>query len=450
MNTPIYDYLIKYAKTHPVRPHMPGHKGRPPFDLPYMESIYAMDITEIKGADSLFEANGIIAESEKNASSLFKTTATYYSCGGSTLCIQAMLFMMKQENRKVFAVRNVHKAFLNASALLDLDVEWIYPNDAKGILSGVVPLAELENKLAQCQVPCCVYLTSPDYLGNISDIKSISTICKKYKAKLIVDNAHGAHLAFTPINMHPIALGADMCCDSAHKMLPALTGTAYLHIASKEYVDKAKHAMNMFGSTSPSYLMLASLDLCNLYLEKNIRDDIKRMQKAINKLQNTLSEYFRFSFGDFLHITIYASESGTDGYTLAKYLEKDRILVEYVDKDIIILLFSPVTEQVEIRAVILALLNAAEKLNCRSSKIKKSDEIAPCRLEKRMSLRKAAISEYEEINVNDSLGRICAGVKVPCPPAVPVAVSGEVISRECIEVFNHYNIKTVYVVKENN
>ena len=94
MTTPIYDFIMEYAKTHPVRPHMPGHKGRPPFDSSYLKNLYAMDITEIEGADSLFEANGIIKKSEENATSLFKTAGTFYSCGGSTLCIQAMLFLL--------------------------------------------------------------------------------------------------------------------------------------------------------------------------------------------------------------------------------------------------------------------------------------------------------------------------------------------------------------------
>lgn len=448
MNTPVYTYLVNYAKTHSVRPHMPGHKGRPPFAENSLENLYSLDITEIEGADSLFEADGIIAESERNAAELFKTAGTFYSCSGSTLCIQAMLFIMKQEKRKIFAMRNVHRSFINACILLDLEVTWIYPQQNEGILSGAVPAAELDRKLSECSEPSCVYLTSPDYMGNTADIQSISKICRKYDSRLIVDNAHGAHLAFDNINMHPIALGADMCCDSAHKMLPALTGAAYLHVSSEKYAQKAKYAMSVFGSTSPSYLILASLDICNLYLYRNIREDMARVKMAIKQMHNTLSPYYRFSFGDSFHITIHASESGTTGYAVAEYLKNDRIMPEYVDKDYIILLFSPSMENQAIRAVTISLLDAASKLKCRSSKIPAECSIKPCRLRQAVLMREAAFAEYEEIDISEAAGRICAGVKVPCPPAIPIAVCGEEINEECIELYKHYNIKTVYVVKK--
>lgn len=447
MTTPIYDFIMEYSKTHPVRPHMPGHKGRPPFDSSYLKNLYAMDITEIEGADSLFEANGIIKKSEENATSLFKTAGTFYSCGGSTLCIQAMLFLMKQEKRRVFAMRNCHRAFLNACILLDMEITWVYPQQTEGILSGKVPLSELEKLISECDEPACVYLTSPDYIGNMSDIASVSKICKKYGARLLVDNAHGAHLAFGPINRHPIALGADLCCDSAHKMLPALTGAAYLHTSSPELAKRAKYAMSMFGSTSPSYLILTSLDLCNMYLAGNIRADIERMQREIKQFHTNLSKFFRFSFGDLFHITIYAKQSGTTGYAINEYLKEARIFPEYVDEDMVILLFSPVMDVDSIRSVTLALLEAGEKLKAKCNITAPISGVKPCRLEKAMPMRKAALSDYEEIPVGFAEGRICAGVKVPCPPAVPIAVSGEKITRECINIFEYYNIRTVCVVK---
>ena len=116
METPIYDFLKEYGAKKTVRAHMPGHKGRSP--VPELDEAYTLDITEISGADSLFEAEGIIKQSEENARRLFGTEETVYSCGGSTLSIQAMLFLMKQENRRVIAGRNVHRAFLNACILL--------------------------------------------------------------------------------------------------------------------------------------------------------------------------------------------------------------------------------------------------------------------------------------------------------------------------------------------
>ena len=448
MNTPIYDFLINYARTAPARPHMPGHEGKPPVAGTAMDMLYALDITEIAGADSLFEAGGIIAESEANATSLYKTAGTFYSCQGSTLCIQAMLYMCRQEGRRIIAMRNVHRSFLNACALLGLEVTWIYPKRADGILSGIVPVYEIEEALYESREPAAVYITSPDYLGNMADIPSISKVCKKHGALLLCDNAHGAHLAFAPLNRHPIALGADMCCDSAHKMLPALTGAAYLHCKDEKYAKKAKQAMSIFGSTSPSYLILASLDLCNLYLSGNVKDDISRVTYEIQKMQTELAPYYRFSYGDTLHMTIFAAESGTTGRAIAAELEKHRIFVEYADKDVVVLLFSPTSEAKTFRAVTVALLEAAKELGCRSKTVRRDRSIRFCRLRQKMPIREAVLCDYEEIPVYKALGRVCAGTKVPCPPAVPVAVSGEEINAECIELFRHYGIERVCVVRQ--
>ena len=132
MKSCIYDFLKNYAESDVLRCHMPGHKGRGD-KLPY-----SFDITEIRGADSLFEADGIILESEKNISALYNTAASFYSASGSSLCIQAMLLAMKLEKRKIIAVRNVHKSFINAVALLSLDVKWILPDYKTGILYGEI------------------------------------------------------------------------------------------------------------------------------------------------------------------------------------------------------------------------------------------------------------------------------------------------------------------------
>ncbi|MDE6102968.1 MAG: aminotransferase class I/II-fold pyridoxal phosphate-dependent enzyme, partial [Oscillospiraceae bacterium] len=336
MKTPIYDFLQNYIDSNTLRLHMPGHKGRNIADL-----SYAMDITEISGADSLFDASGIIKESEKNAAKLFKTVRTCYSASGSTLCIQAMLAMMKRENRNVIAVRNVHRSFLAACVLLGLEPDWIYPKYTAGILSGQIPMDILEDKLKRTKNSCC-YLTSPDYLGKTADIKTVSALCRKYGAVLLVDNAHGAHTAFT--EGHPIALGADMCCDSAHKMLPALTGAAYLHIGNERYADKAKTAMSLFGSTSPSYLIMASLDLCNSYISEQIDDDIERSMTEIVNLRKMISEKYTVYDGEPYHLTLLCN-----GNDLANQLREKNIECEYCDSNVIVLLFSPSDTPKEIK-----------------------------------------------------------------------------------------------------
>ncbi|MDO4740900.1 MAG: PLP-dependent transferase, partial [Eubacteriales bacterium] len=269
MNTPVCDFVRAYAEKKALRLHMPGHKGLGPL------GIEALDITEIEGADSLFEADGILRESEENASALFGCP-TFYSTEGSSLCIRAMLYLSRlhalSSGRRplVLAGRNAHKTFLSALALLDIDVEWLYPAQESSYLACPLDAQALEQAFAGASAPPgAVYITSPDYLGHVADIAALAEVCHRHGALLLVDNAHGAYLRFLPESMHPMELGADLCCDSAHKTLPVLTGGAYLHIARHlpALAASAKDALALFGSTSPSYLLLQSLDAANPYLE---------------------------------------------------------------------------------------------------------------------------------------------------------------------------------------
>lgn len=442
MKTPIYDFIKKYASSGTLRCHMPGHKGIAPEKC--FEALFSGDITEISGADSLFEAEDIIAASEKNMASLYGTAATVYSAGGSTLCIQAMLAVMKQEKRKIFAVRNVHRSFLNAAALLDLDVEWIMPYYPGGILSGMICPNEVEKRLASCGRPACLYVTSPDYTGRLADIQGLSAICRRCGARLIVDNAHGAHLHFFKKSIHPIALGADMCCDSAHKMLPALTGAAMLHTARREYVSLLKPAMSLFASTSPSYPIMMSLDLCNKYIAGSIQKDIAENLAYLEDFRNSFAGKLEFADSEPFHITVKASESGYDGRELADLLRKNGAECEYADRELLILLMSAVCRNEDYSR----LLQAMERTLADAGRYEKSSCRFSMKLpEKAMSIREAVFSTSEEIDVENSEGRICAAVRVPCPPAVPIAASGEIIDLECINIFKSYGISTVNVVK---
>ena len=417
---------------------MPGHKGK----FRYLENICNIDITEIKGADSLFEADGIILQSEKNMSDLYGTATSFYSAGGSTLCIQAMLAAMKFENRKIIAVRNVHRAFLNAAALLDIDVIWLMPKYDSGILSGEINIDDAEN-LMKKYPSSCLYLTSPDYTGKTADIKKLSEICHKYNSVLLVDNAHGAHLHFFEKSMHPIYLGADICCDSAHKMLPALTGAAVLHTSSEKYAETLRQCMSIFASTSPSYLIMASLDLCNKYISENIRNDIKNNLVFIRDFKNKFMD-IKFADGEPFHITLKASESGFNGNQISELMRINGVECEYSDDDIIIFLMSPLNcrdDYAKLSDSLRKVLTSVEKHKIISP------EFSAHLPKKAMSVRQAVFSESEEIPVENSLGRICASVKVPCPPAVPIAASGEIIDETCINIFKRYGISSVIVVK---
>ena len=299
MTTPIVDFVRSYAKSGTARLHMPGHKGQS------LLGFEPLDITEICGADELYAPEGIIAESEANATRLFGTAHSYYSTEGSSQCIRAMLFLALQgapqsgKRPVLLAARNAHKALLYAAALLDFDIRWLWPSaQAEGALCSCPVTAEaltgaLHAMAQQGNTPFGVYVTSPDYLGGVQELPALAAVCRAQGVPLLVDNAHGAYLRFLPQNCHPIAQGAAMCCDSAHKTLPVVTGGAYLHLAHDAPVqDEAavRGALALFGSTSPSYLILQSLDACNAMLAGDYPRRLVQCCAALEGLRRSLNK----------------------------------------------------------------------------------------------------------------------------------------------------------------
>lgn len=446
MNTPICDFVNEYISKSSVRLHMPGHKGLG------LLGFEEKDITEIGGADSLYEADGIIKESEKNASSLFGCE-TFYSTEGSSQCIRAMIYLAalyaKQQGQKplIAAGRNSHKTFLSAAALCDVDVMWLYPQKSSSYLSCEITADELNNILSGSNdMPVAVYLTSPDYLGNTLDIKAISAVCKKHGVLLLVDNAHGAYLKFLPQSLHPIDLGADICCDSAHKTLPVLTGGAYLHIspdADGLFSAQAKNALSLFGSTSPSYLIMQSLDMANKYIADGYKEKLWDYIKKTAFLKEKLcSQGYILCGNEPLKITLSAKPYGYYGTDIANILEKENIICEFADKDFTVFMLTPETGEEGLAKLKKVLSAIPQKAEIHES----SPEFSLP--EKLISIREAAFSASETIPVSESCGRILASATVSCPPAVPIVVCGETIDKNAIKCFEYYGIKECTVIKE--
>ena len=442
MNTPIYDFVQNYIKSNTARLHMPGHKG-----VSFL-GCEALDITEIRGADELYAPTGIIRESEENATHLFGTAKTIYSAGGSSQSINTMLYLAylradKSNRTFVLAGRNAHKSFIYALAKLDCDVEWLYPENSGSICSCIVTPENLEKTLKKhTYKPFAVYITSPDYLGGISDIKSLAKICKKYNIPLLIDNAHGSYLKFCENDVHPISLGADMCCDSAHKTLPVLTGGGYLHIAKDDKYNFSKNAVNamaIFGSTSPSYLILQSLDLCNKYIDEKIRNDISAYAEKVSEIKKIMIERNISDVSD-EPLKITADFRGAD-LDFECILNENNIEYEYSDGEFVVFMLTPQNSDEDFEK----LKSFFEKINI-TGKTDASHIHLP-NAERVMTIREAIFTESEEVKVQNALGRICASPTVSCPPAIPIAVSGEQITEEHIELFRKYNKDKISVVK---
>lgn len=444
MNTPICDFVRDYAARNALRMHMPGHKGKGPL------GAESLDITEINGADSLYEAAGIIRESEKNAGSLFGCE-TFYSTEGSSQCIRAMLYLAmlsaKNAGKKplIAAGRNAHKTFLSAAALLDLDVLWICPEEQESYLSCKPAPEQIESLLMEHDEITAVYLTSPDYLGNLAEIRGIAEVCHRYGVLLLTDNAHGAYLRFLPESLHPMDLGADLCCDSAHKTLPVLTGGAYLHVAEEALAERAKNALALFGSTSPSYLILQSLDAANGYLAGEYPRILREFLPQAEELKKRLAKRGYAIEGDEpLKLTLRTKAYGYLGTELAKLLEEQNIFCEFADPDHLVMMLTP-----EQGGESLAALEAA--LCALPAKDPVSEEPPGFRMAERvMGIRAAMFSPGECCAVEESIGRVLGAASVGCPPAVPVVMCGERIDGAAAECFRYYGIESCWVLQKES
>ena len=442
MKTPIVSFLKSYQEKSPVRMHMPGHKGAG------ILGFEGMDLTEIYGADELFAAEGIIKESEQNASNLFGCP-TYYSTQGSTLCIQTMCTILCQDAKskgkkpKILAGRNAHRSFIHAAALLDFEIEWLYGNS--DYLSCKIHAEDLEKAIIE-SLPTAVYLTNPDYLGNLWDIQSLASVCKKHNVLLAIDNAHGAYLRFLKDSLYPIDLGADLCCDSAHKTLPVLTGGAYLHLSdslNQVWKNDVKHFMEYFSSTSPSYLIMASLDAANEVLDTTFKNSLFECIQRVDGLKNTLVQHgYTILSGEPMKITISTKEFGYTGNEIANLLMECDIYPEFYDSDYIVLMPSPYNTKDDLKRLETCLCGIEGKpiLVNKPPKLEQS--------KKAMNVRQALFSSSITLDVSKSLGQVCSSVTVSCPPAILPVIPGEVISESSIEVMKYYGIETIRVVKE--
>ncbi len=447
MNTPIYDFATEYAKSRVERFHMPGHKGKGAL------GIESLDITEITESDNLYDPHGIIKESEENASLLFGSKRTVYSTEGSSQCIKAMLYLAcryglsRTKKPLILAARNVHSSFIAGVALAGIDVEWLDSSKdfEGGICSYPVRASEVKEKISKYSSDvAAVYLTSPDYLGRVQDILEIARVCHEAGVLLLVDNAHGAYFKFLnhdrfPHYRHPLDLGADICCDSAHKTLPALTGSAYLHFGKncpEEAVNRAKEAMQLFGSTSPSYLIMESLDLCNKYISDGYKEKLDAFLCRVDKLREKLTAMgINVCKSDPLRLTMKIS-----GMDLPKGLRECGGEFEFADGDYLVLLLS-LESGTDFESVIL---NA-----CKGIKTTEVPDLSikPTGYRKIMTIRDAVFSETEEVDASRALGRISAETRLHCPPAIPIVMPGERIDEDVVKLLKRYGYETIKCVK---
>lgn len=445
MTTPICDFIARYNRDGFSRLHVPGHKGKGPV------GCEGWDITELYGADDLYAPSGIILESENNASALFGSRHTFYATGGSSQGIKAMLYLAllhrrEDQDHAILAGRNAHKAFLHACALLDIQPLWLRPERQDHLCACPITAAGLARALERAaKAPMAVYITAPDYLGSSPDLAALAKVCRSYGVPLLVDNAHGAYLRFLPASLHPLTLGAAMCCDSAHKTLPVLTGGAYLHVAADapaDYEREARQALALFGSSSPSYLILASLDACNAALAGGLPERLAGCAQRIARLKADLTGRgvpVRAG-GEPLKLAIDAAAAGTCGEALAERLRDYLVEPEFADRDALTLMFSADTAKRDFQRI------EAAFASFHPGRARKA-LLPPPPGEQAMSLRRALLSPRQTVLLAEAVGRICAASALTCPPAIPVILPGERVTSAAASYLAHMGWKSLSVVR---
>ena len=460
----LYRALEIYSQEDYYPFHMPGHKRNP--DTVNTDLPFDRDITEIDGFDNLHHPEGILKKAQETAASVYDTKECYYSVNGSTAALLAAVSATVPRNGQNLVARNCHKAVYHALYLRNLIPTYVYPQmDPKWWINGGISSDKVERALAENPEIKAVLLTSPTYDGVVSDIEKIAEIVHRYEIPLIVDEAHGAHFHFS--NYFPTSaaeLGADLVIQSFHKTLPSMTQTAVLHNCSDRVDSRLiRRFMGIYQSSSPSYILMASMDACMEKMSSDGNEMFREFTKILEKARRRLSEckyirlvspeigtagVFDYDRSKLLFSTRYASMTGSE---LAQILlEKYHIQVEMETEHYVLALAAvgDSGEGFERLCQAIEEINqeeAQKKKEKRETEEPKAGRTAYTSLSQFMSITEAMESESEIRKLEESVGRISAEFGYLYPPGIPLIVPGEQITGQFIRNMRIYMEEGLYL-----
>ncbi|GAE90106.1 aminotransferase class I/II-fold pyridoxal phosphate-dependent enzyme [Acetivibrio straminisolvens] len=450
MNIPIYNALKSYSDSCPTVFHMPGHKLGKGISLSFLRDLYLMDLTEIPGLDSLYCPKGIIKEAQELAAKAFGADKTFFLVNGSTCGIQAAIMTLCKPKDKLIIARDCHKsavAGIMLSGAVPIYVKTEF-NSPFGIPSIVLE-KEIEKALIQNPDAVGVYITRPNYYGICSDIKSISELVHSYNKVLIVDEAHGAHLKFSK-KLPPSSTehGADICIQSAHKTLPALTQGAYLHVkGSRVDIEKLEFTLSLLGTTSPSYIIMAHLDIARAIMETSGEENINRVLDGVENLGSALSKngVFRILSVDDINkgeidrtrVVVNVRNTGKTGFEFEKILRNQyNIQVEMSDLYNVVCITTVADTLEDIMRLQRAFLETA---GCSVKAGGKREPENQLRIDAlnipEQRIEPAAVMHREVVKrkLSDAIGCVSRAMITPYPPGIPVICPGEVVTEDIVE-----------------
>lgn len=436
----LLDRLTEYNATA-LPMHMPGHKRNA--DMLKAPFPYELDITEIDGFDNLHDMNGILGETASLAASLYGSEKAFPLVGGSTCGILAAVHAAVSFGAHVLVARNCHKSVFNAVELLGLHPTYVNPEvDSFGIFGKISPQA-VEKALCDDKEIALVIITSPTYEGVVSDAKKIASICHRNNALLLVDSAHGAHLGFSPqLADSAVTSGADLVVMSLHKTMPALTQAALLHVCTDAVSkNKAAESLAIFETSSPSYVLLASIDHC-LHM---IANDGKRLFGELYKNLLLFREQTKALkalsvvwYDDISKQIVSTKNTSLTGTELADILRKQfRIEVEMAAQDYIIAITGICDSKKSFLQFAEALRNidSAVPLVPQKAVRKEVNAALPKMIETPFS---AAQRPGKLVPIQNAIGYECLEYVWAYPPGIPLIVPGEIIDSTVVDRINKY------------
>lgn len=452
---PLFFALKDYINKKRPAFHMPGHhRGKGIYKLlkdEWGENIFLYDITEVEGLDYLHKPEGVIKEAQELAAKAFGSDYTFFLINGSTVGNLVMLSSTLKSKDKVILQRNSHRSVIGGLAVFDLEPIYIQSEIHKysGIPSGIKP-EDYEYKLKNNSVKVSL-ITSPNYFGMCENIEEILKIGRKYDQTMLLDEAHGVHFPFnSKLPLTGIKIGYDMIVQSAHKTLPALTQTSFLHIKGNRVdMDKVFDALTYLESSSPSYLFMVSLDVVRYQMEsegEKIWNEIIDLSNYLREEVNKIDGFYCFGKEilndevydlDLTKITINTKKIGLTGFEVEEILNKKyNIEIELSDSYNILIFLTPGITKEEIDKLIITLKDISIKY--KKGPIEE-EVIIPEIPKMAVTPKEAYINEKEIIELKDAKGRISGKVISAYPPGLPIVVPGEEISENILNYI--YDLK---------
>lgn len=432
--------------------HMPGHKkGKIYEKLGYtnvLENLYKMDTTEIIGTDNLHSPEGIIKASQENTAKVFKSDYTYYLVNGSSCGIQSAIMSVCNPKSKIIVNRDCHQSVINGCILGDVDIEYIPCEISKdtNILKGVnvINVIDIIDKNLDAKA---ILLTYPTYYGVTYDLEYICNYAHSKNMVVIVDEAHGAHLGLSEkLPKTALEQGADIVIQSTHKTLPSFTQSSMIHVKEESVdLDKISNMLRITESSSPSYLLLSSLELAVDIYEDKGKELMEELLNNIHIFKNNVNKNLEiYSTNDKTKVFISAKNIGLTGYELENILRKKYSIQVELSNYYGVLLICTIGNSTQ---DFISLETALDDIVVKEFKSIKLDNIKyPVDIpQKILTPREAFYKTKKSVKIYDSIGKICGESIVPYPPGINIISPGEIISKEIIDYLKFCSSKGMVI-----